>query len=45
MMLKGMTVSTVRRTYKVQAGDTGLVHAAAGGVGLIACQWKPSARL
>jgi NADPH2:quinone reductase len=40
MMLKGMTVQyLVRRTYKVQAGDTVLFHAAAGGVGLIACQW------
>lgn len=40
MMLKGMTVQyLVRRTYKVQAGETVLFHAAAGGVGLIACQW------
>lgn len=40
MMLKGMTVQyLVRRTYVVQAGDTVLWHAAAGGVGLIACQW------
>ena len=40
MMLKGMTVQyLLRRTYKVQAGDTILFHAAAGGVGLIACQW------
>jgi NADPH2:quinone reductase len=40
MMLKGMTVQyLVRRTYKVQPGDTVLFHAAAGGVGLIACQW------
>ncbi len=39
-MLKGMTVEyLVRRTYPVQAGDTVLWHAAAGGVGLIACQW------
>ncbi len=29
----------LRRTYRVQAGDTVLIHAAAGGVGLIACQW------
>jgi len=29
----------LRRTYRVQAGDAILVHAAAGGVGLIACQW------
>jgi NADPH:quinone reductase len=40
MMLKGMTVQyLLRRTYKVQPGDTILFHAAAGGVGLIACQW------
>jgi len=40
MMLKGMTVQyLIRRTYKVQAGETVLLHAAAGGVGLIACQW------
>lgn len=40
MMLQGMTVQyLLRRTYKVQAGDTILVHAAAGGVGLILCQW------
>jgi NADPH2:quinone reductase len=40
MMLKGMTVSyLIKRTYKVKAGDTVLWHAAAGGVGLIACQW------
>jgi NADPH2:quinone reductase len=40
MMLKGMTVRyLVTRTYPVKAGDTVLVHAAAGGVGLIACQW------
>src|SRR5262245_36419921 len=40
MMLKGMTVQyLIRRTYKVQPGDTVLWHAAAGGVGLIACQW------
>jgi NADPH2:quinone reductase len=39
-MLKGMTVEyLVRRTYAVKAGDTVLWHAAAGGVGLIACQW------
>jgi NADPH2:quinone reductase len=29
----------LRRTYRVQAGDAVLIHAAAGGVGLIACQW------
>jgi NADPH2:quinone reductase len=40
MMLKGMTVQyLIRRTYRVQPGDTVLWHAAAGGVGLIACQW------
>lgn len=40
MMLKGMTVQyLIRRTYQVQPGDTVLFHAAAGGVGLIACQW------
>ena len=40
MMLQGMTVEyLIRRTYEVQAGDTVLFHAAAGGVGLIACQW------
>ncbi|MBP5858156.1 quinone oxidoreductase [Marivibrio halodurans] len=40
MMLQGMTVEyLIRRTYPVKAGDTVLFHAAAGGVGLIACQW------
>lgn len=40
MMLKGMTVQYLtRRTYVVKPGDTVLFHAAAGGVGLIACQW------
>ncbi|MPY70051.1 MAG: NADPH:quinone reductase [Alphaproteobacteria bacterium] len=40
MMLKGMTACyLLRRTYRVQKGDTVLIHAAAGGVGLIACQW------
>src|SRR3954451_2156326 len=40
MMLKGLTTQyLLRRTYKVKAGDTILFHAAAGGVGLIACQW------
>ena len=40
MMLKGMTVQyLIRRTYRVKAGETVLFHAAAGGVGLIACQW------
>ena len=40
MMLKGLTAQyLLRRTYKVQPGDTILFHAAAGGVGLIATQW------
>jgi NADPH2:quinone reductase len=40
MMLKGMTVQyLIHRTFKVKDGDTVLWHAAAGGVGLIACQW------
>jgi NADPH:quinone reductase len=40
MMLKGMTAwYLVRRTHVVKAGETILIHAAAGGVGLIACQW------
>lgn len=40
MMLQGMTVEyLIRRTYAVQPGDTVLFQAAAGGVGLIACQW------
>ena len=40
MMLKGMTVRyLLRATYNVQSGDTILLHAAAGGIGLIACQW------
>jgi NADPH2:quinone reductase len=40
MMLQGMTAQyLLRRTYRVQAGDTILVHAAAGGVGSILCQW------
>jgi NADPH2:quinone reductase len=40
MMLQGMTAQyLLRRTYKVVAGDTIVVHAAAGGVGLILCQW------
>ena len=40
MMLKGMTAQyLVRHVHKVQKGDTILVHAAAGGVGLILCQW------
>ena len=40
IMLKGMTAwYLVKRTYKVKKGDTILVHAAAGGVGQILCQW------
>jgi NADPH:quinone reductase len=40
MMLKGMTAEyLLHRTYAVKAGDAVLVHAAAGGVGLILCQW------
>ncbi|MFX7878584.1 zinc-binding dehydrogenase, partial [Acinetobacter baumannii] len=40
MMLQGMTVQyLVRDTYRVQAGDTVLLHAAAGGIGLSASQW------
>ena len=40
MMLQGMTAQyLLRRTCPVQAGDTILIHAAAGGVGLIVCQW------
>ena len=40
MMLQGMTVQyLIRRTHRVAKGETVLFHAAAGGVGLIACQW------
>jgi NADPH2:quinone reductase len=40
MMLKGLTVQyLVRRTFKVEKGVNVLMHAAAGGVGLILCQW------
>ena len=40
MMLKGMTAQyLIRRTHCVKPGDTILFHAAAGGVGLILCQW------
>jgi NADPH:quinone reductase len=40
MMLKGLTVQyLVRRTFKVEKGTIVLMHAAAGGVGLILCQW------
>ena len=40
MMLQGMTAEfLLRRVYRVEAGDTVLVQAAAGGVGLLLCQW------
>src|SRR3954471_9041681 len=40
MMVRGMTARyLLHDTYRVQAGDTILIHAAAGGVGLIVCQW------
>jgi NADPH:quinone reductase len=40
LMLKGLTVQYLfRQTYRLKAGDTILLHAAAGGIGLIACQW------
>jgi NADPH:quinone reductase len=40
MMLQGMTAQyLLRRTWRVKAGETIVVHAAAGGVGLILCQW------
>ena len=40
MMLQGMTVQyLIKKSFPVKAGDTVLWHAAAGGVGLIACQW------
>ncbi|MBL8446220.1 MAG: quinone oxidoreductase [Zoogloeaceae bacterium] len=43
MMLQGLTAQyLLRRTYRVQPGDTILIHAAAGGVGLMACQWAKS---
>jgi NADPH:quinone reductase len=43
MMLKGLTVQyLIRQIHKVAEGDTILFHAAAGGVGLIACQWAKS---
>jgi NADPH2:quinone reductase len=39
-LLKGMTVEAlIRRVFPVRAGQTVLLHAAAGGVGLLACQW------
>jgi NADPH2:quinone reductase len=43
-LLKGLTVQyLLRQTYPVQAGQHLLWHAAAGGVGLLACQWARSA--
>src|SRR5204863_9880912 len=40
MMLNGLTVQyLIRQTYRVKAGDTILLHAAAGGIGLILGQW------
>ena len=40
MMLKGLTAQyLIRQTHRLKAGETILVHAAAGGVGLILCQW------
>jgi NADPH2:quinone reductase len=40
VLLQGMTAwYLLRRTYPVKAGDTILIHAAAGGVGLMVCQW------
>jgi NADPH2:quinone reductase len=40
MMIRGMTArALLKDTYKVQPGDTIVIHAAAGGVGLIMCQW------
>jgi len=40
MMLQGMTAQMLlRQVYRVKPGDTILIHAAAGGVGLIVCQW------
>jgi NADPH:quinone reductase-like Zn-dependent oxidoreductase len=40
MMMRGLTCSyLLRRIYPLKAGDTVLLHAAAGGVGLIFCQW------
>ncbi|CAM5251789.1 hypothetical protein SSTU70S_02715 [Stutzerimonas stutzeri] len=43
-MLKGLTCQyLLRQTHPLQAGDTVLFHAAAGGVGSIACQWAARA--
>ena len=43
MMLKGLTAQyLIRQIFRVKNGDTILLHAAAGGVGLITCQWAKS---
>ena len=43
-LVRGLTAEyLLRRLYKVKPGDTILFHAAAGGVGKIACQWGPVA--
>src|SRR2546428_7722690 len=43
LMLKGMTAEyLLHRTHRVRPGDTVLVHAAAGGVGLLLWQWGPA---
>ncbi len=40
IMLQALTAQyLLRRTYRVKAGDTIVIHAAAGGVGMLACQW------
>src|SRR5687768_16743009 len=40
MTLKGLTAQyLLRQTFRIEPHHTGLIHAAAGGVGLIACQW------
>jgi NADPH:quinone reductase len=45
-MLKGLTVQYLfRQTYRLQGGETILFHAAAGGVGLIACQWAKALKV
>src|ERR1700730_12020635 len=44
-MVKGLTAQyLLRRTYRVKPGDTILIHAAAGGVGLFVCQWAKALR-
>ncbi|AZQ69037.1 quinone oxidoreductase [Silicimonas algicola] len=46
VMLQGLTVNYLfRRTTPIAKGDTVLLHAAAGGVGLIGCQWAKSDRI